>query len=333
MRKFFPAANAPDGFFSRFDNIYNEKEDKKVIYIKGGSGTGKSTLMKRLTDDALNSGIEVEQFLCSSDPDSLDGVRFLDTKTSIVDATSPHIQDPLMPGISGNIYNVADFLNDEILKPFKNEIIKLSEEKKNCFNTCYKYLKSAQMLYPKWSGNILSNPITDKFKFVPTGSSGKTRYLFASGITPKGNINLLGEILIGKIIGIEESIESSAILKALNQKANMAGYNTELYFCPIFPDSKAEHLVINELNLSFTTLNQHHKFEKCSEVIEATNKPMLPDEIKPLIDTACVFLAKAKTYHSQIEKIYISAMDFDSMNKSYEELKQSCFWGTICIKS
>ena len=28
MRKFFPAANTPYGFFSRFDSIYNEKEDK-----------------------------------------------------------------------------------------------------------------------------------------------------------------------------------------------------------------------------------------------------------------------------------------------------------------
>ena len=59
MRKFFPAANTPYGFFSRFDSIYNEKEDKKVIYIKGGSGTGKSTLMKKLTavaDERNDSG-------------------------------------------------------------------------------------------------------------------------------------------------------------------------------------------------------------------------------------------------------------------------------------
>ena len=322
MRKFFPAANTPDGFVSRFDNIYNEKEDRKVIYIKGGSGTGKSTLMKKLTEDALNSGIEIEQFLCSSDPDSLDGVRFLNTKTSIVDATSPHIQDPLMPGITGKIYNVADFLNDEIFAQHKNEIIKLSEEKKNCFNTCYKYLKTAQALYPTWSDNLYNNSIADKFKFIPTEKSGRTRHLFASGITPKGNINLLDDILVGKIIGIEESVESSAILKELNKCANMAGYNTELYFCPMFPTAKAEHLVINELNLSFTTLNKYHNYEKCDEVIESPNKPTLPDEIKPLIDTACDFLSKAKTYHSQIEKIYISAMDFDQMDESYENLKK-----------
>ena len=325
MRKFFPAANTPYGFFSRFDSIYNEKEDKKVIYIKGGSGTGKSTLMKKLTEDAIKSGIEVEQFLCSSDPDSLDGVRFLNPKTTIVDATSPHVQDPSMPGISGKIYNIADFWDDSLLTSHKEEIISLANKKKNCFNMCYRYLKSAQALYPTWSDNLYNNSIADKFKFIPTEKSGRTRHLFASGITPKGNINLLSEILVGKIIGIEESVESSAILKELNKCANMAGYNTELYFCPMFPTTKAEHLVIPELELSFTTSNKHHNYEKCDEVIEAANKPAFPDEIKPLIDTACRFLAEAKTHHSQIEKIYISAMDFDKMDESYEELKENLF--------
>ncbi len=321
MRKFFPAANTPDGFISRFDNIYNEKEDKKVIYIKGGSGTGKSTLMKKLTLDATNSGIEVEQFFCSSDPDSLDGVRFLSAKTAIVDATSPHIQDPLMPGISGKIYNVADFLDENILISHKDEIISLAKEKRNCFDICYKHLKSAQALYPALNSKISDNKVSEKFEFKPTGKIGRTRQLFASGITPKGNINLLDEILIGKIIGIEESAESSAILKEINKNANKSGYDTELYFCPMFPDSKAEHLVIKDLHLSFTTINQYHNFKNCDDIIESKKKAEHSTHIKSLIYTACNYLAKAKTYHAEIEKIYISAMDFDKMDKSYEDLK------------
>ena len=325
MRKYFPAANTPDGFFSRFDNIYNEKEDKKVIYIKGGSGTGKSTLMKRLSEDATKSGIEIEQFLCSSDPDSLDGVRFITSKTAIVDATAPHIQDPWMPGISGKIYNIANFWNDEALIPHKDEIISLMSEKKSCFNMCYKHLNSAHILYPDWNGTIFQNPVSEKFKFERKNKRGKTRYLFASGITPKGNINLLDEILIGKIIGIEESIESSAILKQINLNANIAGYDTQLFFCPMFPTQKAEHLVIKDLNLSFTTLNQFHSFQTPDEIIETTKKTEISSQIKSLIYTACNYLYKAKTYHSQIEKIYISAMNFDEMNETYEQLKNELF--------
>ena len=325
MRKFFPAANTPDGFVSRFNGIYNEKEDKKVIYIKGGSGTGKSTLMKNLSADAEKAGIEVEHFVCSSDPDSLDGVRFLNTQTAIVDATSPHIQDPLLPGISGKIYNVGNFLEESILASHKDEILSLSKEKSNCFDMCYRHLKSARHLYPDLDDKICDNSILQKFKFQSTGKKGKTRMLFASGITPKGNISLLDEILMGKIIGIEESLESSAILKEINKNANIAGYDTELYFCPMFPNSKAEHLVIKDIELSFTTLNQFHNFKSTDEVIEATFRLENSTHIKPLIYTACNYLAKAKSYHSQIEKIYISAMNFEKMDKNYDELKQNLF--------
>ena len=317
MRKFFPAANTPYGFFSRFDSIYNEKEDKKVIYIKGGSGTGKSTLMKKLIEDATKSGIEVEQFLCSSDPDSLDGVRFISTKTAIVDATSPHVQDPSMPGISGEIYNIADFWDDSLLTSHKEEIIFLANEKKNCFNMCYRYLKSAQALYPAWN----TSSQAEQFDFEKRIKIGKTRYLFASGITPKGNINLLDKILIGKITGIEESPDSSAFLKEISQKANNAGYDTELYFCPMFPTEKAEHLVIPDLKLSFTTLNDFHSFKNCDEIIYPNKKSEINPYIKELISAACDCLTQAKTYHVQIEQIYISAMDFNKMNATYKYLK------------
>lgn len=321
MRRFFPAANTPDGFFSRFGSIYNEKEDKRVIYIKGGSGTGKSTLMKNLTMDAIKSGIQVEQFLCSSDPDSLDGVRFLDTKTAIVDATAPHVQDPLLPGIAGKIYNIADFWDETLLTSHKEEVISLQKDKKNCFDMCYRYLKSARALYPVWN-DIADNSVSEKFRFSQREKTGKTRLLFASGITPKGNTNLLEDLLVGRIIGIEESLKSSAILKEINKSANIAGYDTELYFCPMFPDSKAEHLVIKDLELSFTTLNGYHNFKNCNEIITADQKYESPSEATSLISTACNYLAKAKSYHAEIEKIYISAMDFDKMDESYENLKK-----------
>lgn len=322
MRKFFPAANTPYGFVSNFCSIYNEKEDKKVIFIKGGSGTGKSTLMKKLSEDALGKGYEIEQFFCSSDPDSLDGVRFLDIKTAIVDATAPHVQDPLVPGITSRIYNIADFWNEELLILHRDEIFSLIQEKKKCFDTCYRYLKAAKALYffPE-ADDYEVEKICSKFKFKPKEKCGKTRCLFASGITPKGNVNLLNDILVGKIIGIEESNNSSEILKRVNLSANAAGYDTELYYCPILPDTKAEHLVIKDLEISFTTLNDFHTFPGVDETICSGVKLQKPDLITNLIDQACNALSNAKQIHGKIEKIYISAMDFKKMDNTYEHLK------------
>ncbi|MBQ2897140.1 MAG: hypothetical protein IJE46_02300 [Clostridia bacterium] len=322
MRKFFPAANTPDGFCSEFGSVYNEKEDRKVIFIKGGSGTGKSTLMKKISDDAFKKGYEIEQFFCSSDPDSLDGVRIVDTKTAIVDATSPHVQDPFAPGITGKIYNIADFWNQELLYPHKQEVFELLSQKKQCFDDCYRYLKAAKELYPKHKRNLQDiKNVCEKFSFPYINKCGKSRKLFASGITPKGNVNFLDDILFGKIIGLEDSNASSDIIKHLNKVACIAGYDTEIYFCPMFPDQKAEHLVIKELSLCFTTLNEFHNFDKIDEKICFKASCQKPGMINELIEYAIKSLSKAKTYHNKVEQIYINAMDFEKMNKTYESLK------------
>jgi len=185
---------------------------------------------------------------------------------------------------------------------------------------CYRYLKSAQALYPAWEDNITNNSVSGRFQFSQRDKTGKTRTLFASGITPKGNINLLEDLLTGKVIGIEESADSSAILKEINKNANIAGYDTELYFCPMFPNSKAEHLVIKELEFSFTTVNDFHS-HNAEEVIEATKKQTIPPDAGFMIDKACNYLKNAREFHNEIEKIYISAMDFSKMDETYDMLK------------
>ena len=38
--------NTSKGFYSRFDNIISPEEARRIFVIKGGPGTGKSTLMK-----------------------------------------------------------------------------------------------------------------------------------------------------------------------------------------------------------------------------------------------------------------------------------------------
>ena len=46
--EFFAGANSADGFFSCFDDLYSPEKGDAFYILKGGPGTGKSTLMKRL---------------------------------------------------------------------------------------------------------------------------------------------------------------------------------------------------------------------------------------------------------------------------------------------
>ena len=86
--KFFLGANTPNGFVSRFDNLYYPEEGWFAYIIKGGPGTGKSTLMKRLAKEANLKNVKTELIYCSSDPSSLDAVIFPELKKSELETTS-----------------------------------------------------------------------------------------------------------------------------------------------------------------------------------------------------------------------------------------------------
>lgn len=87
---FFLGANTPQGFVSRFDQLANPAEGWREYVIKGGPGTGKSTLMHKVAEEFKSAESRMELIHCSSDAASLDGVILHDLKIAIADGTSPH---------------------------------------------------------------------------------------------------------------------------------------------------------------------------------------------------------------------------------------------------
>lgn len=91
---FFLGANTPQGFVSRFDQLADPSDGWREFIIKGGPGTGKSTLMKRVAKAFEPESSQIEWIHCSSDVESLDGVIIHDQKISIADGTPPQENDP-----------------------------------------------------------------------------------------------------------------------------------------------------------------------------------------------------------------------------------------------
>ena len=71
---YFAAANTFSGFKSNFKSVFAPEKFDRIFIIKGGPGTGKSTLMKRIGEYFAPKRYEVTRFLCSSDTSSLDGL-------------------------------------------------------------------------------------------------------------------------------------------------------------------------------------------------------------------------------------------------------------------
>ena len=89
LRRFF-GASTPSGLH---DFIPELTTGLKRYLIKGRPGTGKSTLMKEIVEQAELLGYDVDVYHCSLDPKSLDMVVVPELNFCIFDATAPHEYD------------------------------------------------------------------------------------------------------------------------------------------------------------------------------------------------------------------------------------------------
>lgn len=141
-KSYFAAANGYGGFRSYFGTVFAPQKFKKLFIIKGGPGTGKSTLIKRIAKKAEDAGFYTERIFCSSDPKSLDGIIIEngDRRIGMLDGTAPHMTDPSYPGAIDTIINLGECWDERWLEAKRNEIIELDREKKNAYHTAYNYL-------------------------------------------------------------------------------------------------------------------------------------------------------------------------------------------------
>ncbi len=140
---YFAAANGFSGFRSYFGEVFKPSEYRRIFILKGGPGTGKSSIMKRVCGYFQNKGYETEAIFCSSDSSSLDGVIISRgaSKFAVLDGTAPHESDARYPGAIDEIVNLGAFWNSDSLASRRDEIISLNKTKSYHYKNAYSYLR------------------------------------------------------------------------------------------------------------------------------------------------------------------------------------------------
>ena len=343
----FLGANTPRGFVSLFDEMYNPYKNCRVFIIKGGPGTGKSTLMKKIGRMCQEKGLDTEWVYCSSDPHSLDAVIIPEKGICVADGTSPHTLEPKFPGAVENIINTGDFWDRNILYERSDEIRTLTLENSIHHRRSAKYLAAAGSindenirLTSKYADHDKINGFALRFAArefpVKKGASpGRRIKRFISAITPYGNIFLDKTVtaLATRIIGIDDEFTpvSSMLTDRIGEAAIKNGYDVIFCHCPLKPDMQCEHIIIPEAHLALITLKSAHKTQpECDRIIHA--KRFLKGDLSPyyltlrfnrrlikeLTAEAVNALSQAKATHDKLEKLYAEAMDFSSLEKYWE---------------
>ncbi|MGM0410630.1 MAG: hypothetical protein ACQEQF_07665 [Bacillota bacterium] len=326
IENYFPGANTPQGFFSYYK--YLDIYAKKTYIIKGGPGCGKSTFMKKIAKKALDYNFSIEYHHCSSDNNSLDGIVIKEIKVAIIDGTPPHIVDPKYPGVVEEIIDFSKFWNNKMLLSNKTKIIDLTDEISNYFKKTYYLLNKSKKNYDlklkktlakmdskkiKDEFQQLSRKIfNDNFKIEKNNSQKKyfERHLFSTSLTPQGVISYLNEVhnnykrnynIISKRIDYNDYY-----FKKISKK--LKENNFSVFYLHNFLEPKMINaLIVPELSISITTNNYLDNIEK-NEVADALTQ-----------------LKKAKSTHDELEKIYISAMNFKKLDSFSENFISNLF--------
>ena len=354
--QFFLGANSPNGFFSYFNHLYYP-DDKWFCYIiKGGPGTGKSSLMKQIARYASEKNIRPELIYCSSDPASLDAVILNELKISIVDGTAPHCMDPIYPGLADKIVDLGKYWDENKLNSDKSEILKnihqnsLFHQRAKGYLNAYKGIKMSQDTILSKAINMekiteFSKRLTKRlFKKIPLKKGAESKR-FISGITPDGIIFFESTVTLmsNEIYVIDDRFSAVGyiILKLIKENAMELGHDTISCYSPLSPENKLECLIFPQSEVAFAVSTPNQPLDKLKSVgkrINATrflDKENITNNLKylnsdrkiecELLNSAVENLRNAKDIHDIIESFYVPSMNFDEIDNLSTKLIKEIF--------
>ncbi|WP_163536382.1 PRK06851 family protein [Gracilibacillus sp. YIM 98692] len=348
---YYAGGNTAKGFYDLFES--NMQELENIYLLKGGPGTGKSTMIKKLADAWLQQGYNIERIHCSSDNDSLDGLIIPALQFGIFDATAPHVLEPKAPGAIEQYVNLGAAWDKTKLKENKEEIAELQTKISEAFQSAYDcfaeglrihdYLEDIyinEMDFNK--ANQVTDELIQKILLNKTSDQGNAvvKHRFFGASTPEGVVDFIPSITeeLTKRYFIKGRAGSgkSTLLKKVASAGEDKGFDIEMYHCGFDPES-IDMVVIRELGVCvFDSTDPHEYFPERhgDEIVDLYEQTITPgtDEkyesdithytksYKQRMKDGITYLQEAKSLHDNLEKTYIDAVDFAVIDEMYSSI-------------
>ncbi len=350
IRNYYAGGNTAKGFYNLYDSAL---EDLNKLYIlKGGPGTGKSTLIKSIGEFIINKGINIEYLHCSSDTNSVDGIIIPKFQIGIVDGTAPHIIEPKAPGVIEEYVNLGVAWESKKLSVQKEAILSLNDEISRKFQSAYDTFSAALKAHDEIEEIYISNmdfqeanKLTDEliklfFSNDSVSKEPKIKHRFLGAATPSGAVdfiqNLTEDIEKRYFIKGRAGSGKSTMLKKIASIGESRGFDVEVYHCGFDPNS-LDMVIIPEKSIAIFDSTAPHEYfpdRKNDEIIDMYERCIAPgtdekfaNEIerttrsyKDKMKEAISYLAEAKVLRDQLETVYIEAMDFSKVDQIQREI-------------
>ena len=327
---FFAARNSHNGFESYFDRLFNPRDYTKLFILKGGPGTGKSTLMRGIISFANQKEIPAYSVLCSSDPNSLDGV-ILDNgnkRIAIIDGTAPHTRDPIFPGAIDEIINLGDGFNTSILEGKREEIVTLSKEKSTGYKKAYSTLGTAKDIFDYIWNSFLESKIYSEAEFTassllseldPVSRTGKNMQVLYSAFGKNG-YTALPTINGQKTVSLKgDKLVCSLVMRCISERLSNQGISAGVIRSSL-DDRLIDRIIFNNFTLisgeegEVIDIGEYNPCDYCE------NYHNMFASYTALLNLAANRFKEASDAHFALEAIYSGAIDFRNNESVFQRL-------------
>ena len=338
--QFFLGANAPTGFCSLYGDLLAPAGARTIYILKGGPGCGKSSLMRRVAAAMEERGLTVERILCSGDPDSLDAVVIPELAAALVDGTSPHVVEPVYPGLVETYVNLGACYDRAGLQASRQELMGAMTGYKDHYRRAYRCLSAADQIQRDMRAVLMTQELEEKLRKRTKGilareirkgkgEGGKVVRRFLGGITWQGEIRLFdtAEYLCKRIYELSDTYGvAHGMLAQLAAGATAAGHDVIVCPAPTDPE-RMEHLLIPGLSLAFVSSSPampfpHRPYRRIRLDAMADQEVLRRDRARfrfsrkvaaALTEEAVQSLAQAKAMHAGLEQLYNPHVDFEQV--------------------
>lgn len=327
---YFPGSNTCRGFQGYFDDLLPQGENRWTLLLKGGPGTGKSTLMRAVGAQWEQSGAEVCYYLCASDPDSVDAVAC--AQCAVIDATLPHALETELPQVSAQVVDLSACLDETVLRAQKKEAQRIACEQRMHTARAHRYLSGAEAAWRDSAAiyaaavdqGALCNLRLELMQFLQ-GSAGRPQRLFAQAVTPQGVCQQAESMLRENTICLDLpfGFDADCVLYPLAVAlfARGAGYIAAMHplsgkrIAHIATDT---HAVVSfvEKGCDTRTLPFDEAMLKCERSALDFNRAAHDLLLRQAVDS----LQEAKQCHDRLERLYRDAMDAGKMHTLTERV-------------
>ncbi len=326
MERLLVAGNTADGFVNLFGDFI---KGSRTTYLKGGSGVGKSTFIREFAKRAEDLGYETIKVPCSSDINSLDAVKVLGLNLVMLDATSPHVFEPELYGITGDIFDIGKHLNPDVLAPKTGILRELLDTKKQAYKCMYNELHCVKKQYENidnlynayFDDDAFNNLCKKAFESLDLTCSDSKIKAFVDYIAGDGYHNIAGEYVQGRqivYISGRSSFAKYSLLEYIASRLDNKKVRYESYYTLLNP-KKLFAIGLKNVFLMCSDNGEGFDTDICFNMSRVQSDiPLLLEHrhcINYNLKRAGDYYMRSRVAHTEIEKAYLPAMDFAALER------------------